>query len=165
MGKSSKHRSRRFVSTYWILGGLITLLLLSFRLQDEVDIYSGRVRHSWLFYPIVILRYVEDSSLTKELSKEEQSEARAAWRRVMIVSPFVGVSPHFAFHRAIGQIDSLRLIWKYEGYTPKARRESARHMLQLWQRDGNYFGADRYLYSLKTLRGPEKESQRPPYGN
>jgi hypothetical protein len=67
----------------------------------------------------------------------------------MVVSPFSGISPHFAFHGAIAQIRRLETIWEKQGFTPERRRESARNLLGLWQRDGTYFGAEHYLASLK----------------
>jgi hypothetical protein len=67
----------------------------------------------------------------------------------MLVSPFVGISPHFVFHGAIAQIRRLEAIWEEQGFTPERRRESARRLLQLWQRDETYFGAEHYLTSLK----------------
>jgi hypothetical protein len=128
--------------------GLIPSWLI-FGLQDDVDIHSGRVRHACLVFCIPIVRYSVESSLTRVLPEEELSGAPPAWRRVMLVSPFVGISPHFAFHGAIAQIRRLESIWEEQGFTPERRRESARLLLRLWQRDETYFGAEHYLTSLK----------------
>ena len=151
---------RRSVRTRWVVGALVVLLLLSatgfvppgliFGMQDEVDIHSGRVRHACLVLYIPILRYSVDSSLTKVLPEEERNPAPPAWRRVMLVSPFVGISPHFAFHGAIAQLRRLERIWEERRSPLECRRESARQLLRLWQRDENYYsGAEHYLTSLK----------------
>ena len=147
------------VRTRWIVGVPVVLLLLSasglipswliFGLQDDVDIHSGRVRHACLVFCIPIVRYSEESTLTSVLPGEELNAAPPAWRRVSVVSPFVGISPHFVFHGAIAQIRRLEAIWEEQGFTPERRRESARRLLRLWQRDETYFGAEHYLTSLK----------------
>jgi len=148
------------VRTRWIVGVLVVLLLLSasvldptgliLGLQDEVDIHSGRVWHACLVFCIPIVRYSVESSLTRALPEEERITAPPAWRRVVLVSPFVGISPHFAFHGAIAQIHRLETIWEEQGFTTERRLESARRLLRLWQRDETYYsGAERYLTSLK----------------
>jgi len=117
--------------------------------EQDVDISSGRIRHSYFLYWCPVYRSVEDSFLTEALSIEERGKVREEWRKVLVVAPPVAVSPHFAYHLAIYQIRSLHYIWRSMKYTPEARRKSARRVLQLWQQDGCYFAAERYLQSLR----------------
>jgi hypothetical protein len=147
------------VRTLRVVGVLVALLLLScsgllppqwiLGWEDDVDIHSGRVRHACLVFCIPIVRYSVDSSLTNVLPEAERNATPPAWRTVMFVSPFVGISQHYAFHLAIGQINDLKRVWEKQAFAPECRRESARHLLRLWQRDENYFAADLYLLSLK----------------
>ena len=127
--------------------------------EEAVDIVSGRIRHSYFLYGFPIYQATEDSFLTKALSRDDRDNAKEAWQKVTVVTPGVGYSPHYAYHLAIDQIARLQYTWEANYYTPEARRECAKRVLQLWQRDGTYSGVERYIHKLK-MEGREYVDER-----
>ena len=64
----------------------------------DIDILSGRVRHSRYLFWMPVWRSVSDSSLTKQLLREDLSDTKYEWHPVSTVSPHVYHSPYYAYH-------------------------------------------------------------------
>jgi hypothetical protein len=118
---------------------------------QEVDIYSGRIRHSRFLLFVPIERRVEDSTLTKALLPEDIATVGAEWHYALTFSPGLRHSPHYIFHSAIHQIRELEGAWQFAEFTPAARRVSAKRVLQLWQQSGRDEGANDYLRAVSEL--------------
>jgi hypothetical protein len=118
---------------------------------EEVDIYSGRIRHSRFLLFIPIERRAEDSALTKALLPEDTASVTTEWHRALTFSPGLRNSPHHIFHSAIHQIHELESAWRLAEFTPSARRTSAKRVLQLWQQSGSDNGPRDYLRAVMEL--------------
>jgi hypothetical protein len=119
--------------------------------QDDVDIQSGRIRHTRYLLWFPVNQIVADSALTKELSAEDRTGKRAEWHPVMTLSPGLHHSPHYVFHGAISDIRELELCWDFGRFTPMARAASARRVLQLWQQSGSDSQARKYIQAIATM--------------
>lgn len=119
--------------------------------HEEVDILSGRIRHTryLLFYRIE--NRVEDSPVTKALLHEDLPPRAPEWHRVNTFSPNGRISPHYSYHGAIAQIRELQLCWDSGKFTREARRKSARRLLLLWQQSGGDDAAKPYLRALSEI--------------
>lgn len=127
---------------------------------EDVDIYSGRIRHSRYLMFIPIQRSVEDSTLTKALLPEDIANARTEWHQALTFSPGLRHSPYYVFHTAISQIDELNKVWHMAQFTADARRASAKRLLQLWQQSGSVAGAREYLQAISELALPKERPGR-----
>ncbi len=140
---------------YWIALGIImpmltVLLLISgvFRWSDlncrheDLDLHTGRVRHTRYLLFCQIGDRIEDTWLSHALNISSDSPA---WRRVNTFSPGVGSSPHYQFHGAIQQIKTLELAQNTIRFDPDARRQVAHRLLTLWQSGGSHLAADAFV--------------------
>src|SRR5262245_54527345 len=64
---------------------------------QDVDIYSGRIRHSRYLLFVPVERKVEDSALTKALLPEDTASIRADWRRALTFSSGLRNSPNYFY--------------------------------------------------------------------
>lgn len=153
------HKSMRFPNLktrrYWIAIGtvvpaLTVLFLISGFFQwsplncwhDDVDINTGRVRYTrYLFFCLVSDR-TEDTWLSHA---HNDSNGAPDWRRVNTFSPGLGHSPHYRFHGAIYQINTLERADSMISFDPAARRKVADTLLKLWQHGGSGFDADQFV--------------------
>jgi hypothetical protein len=88
--------------------------------------------------------------------------ATPEWHRVNTFSPGVRHSPHYIFHSAIHQIHTLAGIWEISemyGLTEKLRKQTALHVLALWQHSGNDSLAGDYIQGLYELMEEGKRQQ------
>lgn len=128
--------------------------------QDDIDINSGRIRHTQFLLWMPVSRSVQDSALTNALFPEERTGSGANWHPVVTVSPGLHHSPHYQFGGTITQIQDLEICWEVGKMTPAARRETARHVLGLWQQTGNYGRAGEYIQSVwERAREAEKKEK------
>jgi hypothetical protein len=128
--------------------------------QDDIDINSGRTRHTRYLLWVPFTRSVQDSALTRALSPEELTGRRADWHPVVTLSPGLHHSPHYRFHGAIHQIRELEISWEFGKMTPEARRETARQVLHLWQQTGSYPRAGDYIWKVwERAREAEKSGK------
>ncbi|HHY86082.1 MAG TPA: hypothetical protein GYA07_11215 [Verrucomicrobia bacterium] len=117
----------------------------------DVDIRSGRVRYTRYLLFAQVAQRVEETALSKALQPEDLAGVQPDWHRVAAFSPGVHHSPHYTFHSALGQMRELEMIWRTGGFTPAARRASARQVLRLWQRHGHDGSAQEYLRALSEI--------------
>ena len=140
---------------HWIALGIIVptltvLLLISGVFQwsdlncwhEDIDINTGRVRHTRYLLFCQIGGRTEDTWLSRTLN---DSNASPDWRRVNTFSPGVGHSPHYRFHGAIHQIKILELANNTIRFDPDAQRKVAGTLLALWQDGGSSGDADDFV--------------------
>ena len=128
--------------------------------QNDIDITSGRIRQTRYLLWVPVQRSVTDSALTKAVSPEAIIDFKADWQPVVTLSPGLHYSPHYRFHGAIHQIQELEFCWESGKMTPAARKETARHVLRLWQQTGNYGRAGEYIQSVwEQAREAEKKGK------
>jgi hypothetical protein len=116
--------------------------------QDDIDIASGRIRHTRYLLWAPACRSVEETPLTRALAPEDLHGKRADWRPVVTFSPGYRHSPHYRFHSAISQVRTLKLLWDAGRATPEARRSDARRVLRMWQHSGGYHEVEGYLREI-----------------
>lgn len=108
---------------------------------DEVDIQSGRVRHTWLLLYCQVSQREEETWLSRAADSNERPPE---WRRVNTFSPGSAISPHHMYHGAIHQIEMLSKVDDFIPFEPEARRQVANEVILLWQK-GSYFEAGTYV--------------------
>jgi len=127
--------------------------------HEEVDITTGRIRLTrYLLYRKVSER-VEESALSKVLSADMVATAKPEWHKVYTFSPGPQISPHYIFHSAIYQIRDLAWIWEWYDLPEELRKQTARHVLALWQYSGSDWLAGQYVCGLYDLNEPDKREQ------
>lgn len=119
--------------------------------SDEVDIRTGRVRHTRYLFFVPIRRRVEDSVLSRALPPAVLSAASPDWHRVNTFRPGSLISVHHRFHGALGQIRTLENLLQSATFTPGATRAVAARILGMWQNSGGDSGVDDYLRALQDL--------------
>jgi hypothetical protein len=125
--------------------------------QDDIDLASGRTRHTRYLLWVPMTRSVQDSALTRALSPEDRANLEEDWHPVVTLSPGLHHSPHYRFHGPIHQIRELEFSWEVGKMTPAARRETARQVLRLWRQTGSYFPAGEYIQKVwERAREAEK---------
>ena len=80
--------------------------------QDDIDIKSGRIRHTRYLLWVPVQRSVRDSALTRAVSPEATTDFKADWHPVMTVSPGLYHSPHYQFGGTITQMRDLEICWE-----------------------------------------------------
>jgi hypothetical protein len=109
--------------------------------HEEVDLHSGRVRHTWYLLYCRVSDRTEETWLSRAINT---SRAKPQWRRVNTLSPGIGYSPHYSYHGALYQIEMLRRTDDLLPFEAAARREAANKLLDLWQTQGSYFKAEEH---------------------
>ncbi len=110
--------------------------------HEEIDLNSGRIRHSRRLFYVSYDERIEETWLSQALG---DSASSPEWRKVNTFSPGLGHSPHYLYHGAISQIRELELIETFVPIEPAARRVVARRLLQSWQESGSYFAAGKVI--------------------
>lgn len=116
--------------------------------HDDIDINSGRVRHTRFLLYYQIDDRTEETWLSRVCDGPKLSPD---WRRVNTFSPFVHYSPHYRYHGAIDQIEMLQLCDEMVPFESDARRKAVLGLLELWQKTGSYHDADRYVHEIETV--------------
>ena len=110
--------------------------------HEEVDINTGRVRHTTYFLFCQIGDRTENTWVSRASSKSNRSPD---WHRVNTFSPGVGHSPHYNFHGAIHQIATIERSENMVRFDPGARRKIADMLLMLWQNGGSDYDANEFV--------------------
>jgi len=118
--------------------------------HNDIDITTGRIRHQRFLLGICVRERVDDSALSRQLPPPADDSV-TDWKRVTTLSPLVDHSPHYSYHSAIHQTQELGRLWQMSPFTSKAKSQSARDILYLWQHDGNYTPADGYIDALSKI--------------
>jgi len=155
-------RAKRLV--LWTPVGLALLLFLGSTIgiapwtplncrYEDVDIRSGRIRHTRYLLFCRISDRIVSTVLSEALLPTDFDAASPDWRRVNTLSPGVPHSPTHTFGGAISQMDIIATMWKVVEFTPAARRESALRLLTSWQRGEGARDARPYVNALLELTG------------
>lgn len=116
--------------------------------HDDVDVKTGRIRHSQYLLYCKTADRIEETWLSRA---NGSVDASPDWRRVNTFSPGVGHSPHYRFHGAILQIKTLELADNTTLFDPKARRKVANTLLALWQNSDSSFDADDFVENVAQI--------------
>ena len=125
---------------------------------DDVDINTGRTRQvRYLLYCKTSER-IKDSILTQTIG-QFPNDVQPNWQRVNTF-PIIGrkYSPHHAYHGAISQIRQVVLIWQLCPFSDEAKKHMAQTILDRWQSDRGYFGAERYIRDVWDIAREKTES-------
>jgi len=127
---------------------------------DEVDIATGRVRKTWYLCYVRVSRRVEESAFSREQEGADKADVPPQWHRVHTFSPGIHYSPHHYFHAALHQVSCCDESWELGRFTPEARRQCVRRVLQLWQAGSGDEGARGYCHAIQEVAWNNHEAQR-----
>ena len=113
--------------------------------SNEVDLSTGRIRHTRHLFWFQISQSTEDSPVSRALGTNLGPEV---WVFDSTFSPGVRNSPHYSFHGARLKMRMLESTWKYGGFTPEAKALTAGWLLRLWQNGGTDNAAENFLFEL-----------------
>jgi len=153
LGCSAKVDSRKGVYVLVAVATFGVLLILAYlfptaiyRCQDEVDIRTGRIRHSQYILFVRTGRRIEASPLSKVLPAGMEDRVKPDWRLVNRFAMLSYSSPHYEYHDAPGQMNHLAMLWQRVPFTEDAKQQVALTVLQCWQSGGCDSGAERYIF-------------------
>lgn len=126
--------------------------------HQDIDINSGRVRHTRYVLFCKVSERVENTPLSDAIGERGVASATPDWRRVNTFSPGVHHSPHYGFHSAFGQVGSLTGIWQHVGFGEEVRRKTAADLLALWRLYQGDFVAGYYIQWFWNHMDELKES-------
>jgi len=124
-----------------LLSGILPWSPLNCR-HEEIDIQSGRVRHTRYLLYCEIGNRVEDTWLSRSVDSTDEP---FDWHRVNTFSPGWRYSPHYRYHAALHQVKTLELIDQTIPLEPAARRQVAQRILHIWQTKGSSRAANAYV--------------------
>ncbi|MFH5805983.1 hypothetical protein [Alienimonas sp. DA493] len=122
--------------------------------HEEVDLNSGRVRHTRFLLYCQVGERIEETWLSRAVAAPP---GPADWRRVNTFSPGAGHSPHYQYHSAIHQIDTLALADEILPFTPDARRQVAERLLSSW-RTSDDDETDDYVDEVGRIASARREA-------
>ncbi|MBN8459560.1 MAG: hypothetical protein J0M04_17155 [Verrucomicrobia bacterium] len=129
---------------------------------EEVDIATGRLRFTRYRLYRKVSDEIRPSALSACLPEEMIAGAKPDWQRVNTFSPGVNHSPHHAFHGAIYQLHELAEIWEdreWYDFPENLKRQSALHVLALWQFSHDDVLARKYIFELGKIRDSDKKNR------
>jgi hypothetical protein len=100
----------------------------------DVDIATGRLRYSRYFMFCKVFEKIEDTPMTKALPPDVIAGSNPEWRRAFTFSPGLRHSPHYMFHGAIRQINTLERAWKKAeeyGFSKEMQQKTALDLLSI----------------------------------
>jgi hypothetical protein len=128
----------------FLISGVFQWSPLNCRYED-VDINSGRARYTRYLLCCQVNERVEDTWVSRNATDVGNLPD---WRRVNTFSPGVHYSPHYGYHGALQQINTLEVIDNTIPLEPDARRKVADALLALWQNTGSDFRAGDYVQKV-----------------
>ncbi|MBN1395638.1 MAG: hypothetical protein JW959_11490 [Pirellulales bacterium] len=128
--------------------------------HEEINIKTGQARHSRYIWCVCVYKVITDTPLFIALQGEKIDVAYVEpWHLANTFSPGARHSPHYRFHAALHQAKWAGQIFEMTEASPEKKREIAETILKLWQRNGNYHEADKYLGDFEKQM-TEKASRR-----
>lgn len=119
--------------------------------RQDIDLDTGRARYTRMLYWLPISTEIKHTPISKALGITDLESRQGDWRRVNTFSAGVRHSPHYFYHSALSQAQTLGAMWEVQQYTPEAQKETAARILNLWKRRGRDSGANDYLSTLLAL--------------
>jgi len=123
---------------------------------EDVDINTGRIRHTRYLLYCKMGENIEDSILTQTIGQFPDG-LQPDWQHAFAFNLGSGHS-HFTYYRAISQIRDVDLIWGAYHFSDEAKRHMAQTILDRWQSDGNYWGAGSYIRDVGNTVREKTES-------
>jgi hypothetical protein len=124
--------------------------------HQDLDIHTGRRRVTTFIAFCKVLERIEETAVSRALSREFVESAKPKWQRVNTFSPGLNYSPHYDFHGSFSQISTLAALWEAARVDESTRRKMAMHILALWEFDGSKFLARDYIEALTDLFDEQK---------
>jgi hypothetical protein len=121
--------------------------------HEDVDITTGRIRRQWILLFVKVSEVIEETPLSKVVSRGEPATEPPEWHRVNTFSPGIHYSPHYRYHGAGFQIRALAELWNDSAppdFPAELKEATARHVLALW-REGSDYRAGDYIMQLYEL--------------
>lgn len=119
--------------------------------EYQIDINSGKEKYCRYFFYIKVKESPIETEFSHVLAVATKDKS-PDWHIVSRFSPSVtSHSPHYRFHGASCQSRELESLWHmFPGFffEEKDKKESAEKLLELWQKNGDYYKACDYLNSL-----------------
>ncbi|SHI61126.1 hypothetical protein SAMN02745181_0495 [Rubritalea squalenifaciens DSM 18772] len=119
--------------------------------HEEIDLDTGRVRYTRMLYWIPVRTEIYHTPISEALGVTDLKSRAGDWQRVNTFSPGVRYSPHYIYHSALSQTQTLAMMWELQQYSHDARKEAAATVLKLWKTSGRDSGADDYISRLASL--------------
>ncbi len=113
----------------------------------EIDINTGKTREIQYLLYFPISETVKDTWLSQKINK---TDAKPSWQRVNTFSPGARYSPHYIYHSAIHQVNSIADLSELVTITPQAQAIIAQTILEKWQ-DGSDYTAGQYVQKVMAL--------------
>ena len=148
-------RRRRLFSLLGLLllGAVICCVIESYRdpwsrlynEKQELDLYSGRARITWHRLYLQTGQEIRETPLSESLGSGGEHASDEKWVTVNVFGFGGGISPHFAYHGALADIDTLAKYWEMYNFDEAARAKTARQLLKVFRHGESYF-ADREFF-------------------
>lgn len=129
-----------------ILGFLLPYVSSLSRLEEDIDINSGRIRRTRHILFSKKSETIEDTWVSQAIGQPEMSPV---WSRVNTFRLGKANSPHYAYHSAIHQLRSVEQIATLIPFSPEAKKDFARGILRCWGQ-GSDDTADAYIHAVLT---------------
>ena len=123
--------------------------------EQEIDLYSGRARVTRYFLYRQVGQDVHETPLSEAIAKNGRPDSGEKWVMVNIFQPGVRHSPHFRYHGAFGEANTLAKLWESYDCDAEARAKSGRQLLRAMREGGSYFVGGDYLHLLRETLGPD----------
>lgn len=115
--------------------------------RHEIDINSGRVRHTRYVFGLQVSQHVESTWLSVT---HGTPDSPADWKTVTTSYTDSRPSPHYVYHGAIGQTRTLEILDELVPFDAAAKKEVANNTLLAWQ-SGSYLSADDYIFCVEQI--------------
>ncbi|RCS53015.1 hypothetical protein DTL42_09385 [Bremerella cremea] len=138
----------RLPGPVFVSAGILLVLALLVPLPwvswgSEVDIHSGQVRRSVWVIGMLVSRRVEETWVSTATSPLGEPE----WRYAVTDGWWGGGHPHWQYHSAVHQIESVEKLWEEFPRDDAACQEAAEEILKRWQ-TGDDTEAVKYVMAL-----------------
>lgn len=147
------HRVVIFIAVLLLLSLIVPLAWVSW--GSEVDIHSGRVRKSVWVIGILVKREVEETWISSAAEPISEPE----WHFAVTDQWWGGGHPHWNYHAAVNQIESIEKTFDAFSWDDEARKGVADEILRRWQA-GDDRDADAYVRMLLDMLYREIPDQR-----
>lgn len=117
--------------------------------KDEINIRTGKGRHSRYVALMRISETTFDTPLSSAITRPVRETDIEAWQTVnMVYKPFQPCSPHYHFHLALDQAAEAGSLLDSLNAPAERRAEVATEILKAWQTTRSYEGARKVLSML-----------------
>jgi hypothetical protein len=135
-----------------LIAGYCTLQIVISLPRDkwEVDLNSGRLRHTQYFLWFKSNETVSETVISTELAHSDIKLDQPDWHPTASVT-FGGTRADYAYGAAIGEMTGMGEIWKAVAFDDGAKLQVAFNVLRCWHRDRDCEGSERYLQKIGSF--------------